>query len=103
MPDPRIWKKWILILEACEYKEHFLMYDSSVTVTTNLTHDHHDYYPTSESYDAAFCAMWKKTTDSIIIPIGDQGLVNMTQKIEKNIIMSNTRKGTFDHVVGDFR
>lgn len=47
-------EKEYFIIEACEYKEHFLEYRPLVWVITNIEYDHADYYKTPESYVDAF-------------------------------------------------
>lgn len=42
------------ILEACEYREHFLSYDLQGVVVTNIEHDHPDWYAGSDAVYAAF-------------------------------------------------
>lgn len=42
------------VIEACEYKEHFLAYRPSVAVITNIEYDHADYFKTPDDYLRAF-------------------------------------------------
>jgi UDP-N-acetylmuramate--alanine ligase len=46
--------KNFFVIEACEYKEHFLAYTPLVGVITNIEYDHVDYFKTPESYVASF-------------------------------------------------
>ncbi len=48
------WNKNYFIIEACEYKEHFLAYKPSVAVITNIEYDHADYFKTPQSYIDAY-------------------------------------------------
>lgn len=48
------WKDNYFIIEACEYKNHFLEYKPSLAVITNIEYDHADYFKTPESYVKAF-------------------------------------------------
>jgi UDP-N-acetylmuramate--alanine ligase len=41
-------------IEACEYKEHFLLYSPLILVITNIDFDHADYFKTPERYYTAF-------------------------------------------------
>lgn len=41
-------------IEACEYKEHFLVYSPLVLVITNIEYDHADYFHTQKDYTGAF-------------------------------------------------
>jgi len=42
------------LIEACEYKEHFLVYKPLVAVITNIEYDHADYYKSPKNYLTAF-------------------------------------------------
>lgn len=44
----------IFIVEACEYKRHFLVFNPDVLVITNTEWDHTDFYKTPAEYEAAF-------------------------------------------------
>ena len=39
-----------LIIEACEYKKHFLNYDYSYLIINNIDYDHPDYYKDEKRY-----------------------------------------------------
>lgn len=54
-------KKYLFIIEACEYKEHFLMYDTDYSLVTNIERDHTDYFTTYESYTEVFLRFLHKT------------------------------------------
>ena len=47
-------KNRYFIIEACEYKKHFLAYKPSVAVITNIEYDHADFFTTPESYLQAY-------------------------------------------------
>ncbi len=59
------YRRWedrnLFVIEACEYKEHFLAYKPLVWVITNIEYDHADFFKTPESYVLAF----KKFIDNI--------------------------------------
>ena len=42
------------IIEACEYKRHFLEYDYDYLIINNIDYDHPDYYLSEEDYVNAF-------------------------------------------------
>ncbi len=46
-----------LIVEACEYREHFLNFRPEILVVTNIEWDHTDYFKTSEDFEEAFNKM----------------------------------------------
>lgn len=53
-------KKLLFIVEACEYKRHFLHLDLDYAAITNIEYDHADYYKTFEDYKNAFKEMLTK-------------------------------------------
>ena len=56
------------MIEACEYKEHFLMYDVDYALITNVERDHTDYFTTIESYRDVFKKFIHHTRYQVIIP-----------------------------------
>lgn len=49
-----IGEKEFLIVEACEYKEHFLKIGHTVGAVVNIDYDHPDYFKTQSDYQNAF-------------------------------------------------
>lgn len=58
-------KKYHFIVEACEYKRHFLHLDPDYTVITSLELDHTDYYTDMADYQDAFIQLINKTKQKI--------------------------------------
>lgn len=58
-------KKYHFIVEACEYKRHFLHLDPDYTVITSLELDHTDYYQDMTDYQDAFVQLINKTKQQI--------------------------------------
>ncbi len=56
------WERNYFIIEACEYKEHFLAYKPFVSIITNIEYDHADYFKTPEKYIKAY----EKFIDNIL-------------------------------------
>ena len=54
------------ILEACEYKQHFLNYDYSYLVINNIEYDHPDYYNNIDEIISAFKKVAKKAKCIIV-------------------------------------
>ncbi len=48
------WEAWFFVIEACEYKEHFLSYKPLLAVITNIEYDHADYFKTPHDYVKAY-------------------------------------------------
>ena len=68
------------ILEACEYKRHFLSYNPYYTIVTNIELDHTDYYKDLDDVMNAFNEFVNKTKNTVIM-CGDD--IN-TRKIKTN-------------------
>lgn len=58
-------KKNIFILEACEYKRHFLKIDLERWAITNIELDHTDYYKDLADYNSAFQSFANKTKNKV--------------------------------------
>ena len=65
--DYSLLKKYLFVIEACEHREHFLLYDTDYTLITNISRDHTDYYHTRESYKQAFVHMIRKTRKQVFL------------------------------------
>lgn len=64
------------VLEACEYKKHFLNYNPNYAIITNIDLDHVDYYKNIEEVVDAYQEFIKKA--NIVIACGDD---NYTKKL----------------------
>ena len=58
------------MVEACEYKRHFLYYYPKYTIMTNIDLDHIDYYKDIEEMKKAYTEFGNQTTE-LIIACGD--------------------------------
>lgn len=63
-----------LVVEACEYRHHFLAYKPHYAIITNIDWDHVDYFKTLEEYTQAFQA-FSETVSHHIIACGDDQLI----------------------------
>ncbi|HWI47839.1 MAG TPA: UDP-N-acetylmuramate--L-alanine ligase [Rummeliibacillus sp.] len=70
-----------LVMEACEYRRHFLAYHPDYTVMTNIDFDHPDYYKDVEDVFDAFQSMALQVKKAIIACGDDEHL----QKIKANV------------------
>ena len=66
--DQSIVKKYVFIVEACEYKRHFLHLDPDYTLITSIALDHTDYYKDIEDYRAGFVQLINKTKKAVFCP-----------------------------------
>ncbi|MGG0656306.1 UDP-N-acetylmuramate--L-alanine ligase [Rummeliibacillus pycnus] len=69
------------VMEACEYRRHFLAYHPDYAVMTNIDFDHPDYYKDVEDVFDAFQSMALQVKKAIIA-CGDDGHL---QKIKANV------------------
>jgi UDP-N-acetylmuramate--alanine ligase len=63
-----------LVVEACEYRHHFLAYKPQYAIITNIDWDHVDYFKTLESYVESF-QLFAQTVSQHIIACGDDPLI----------------------------
>ncbi|MGY3724698.1 UDP-N-acetylmuramate--L-alanine ligase [Granulicatella balaenopterae] len=87
------------VLEACEYKRHFMAYHPDYAVMTNIDFDHPDYYTDIEDVQSAFEAFGRQVQKGIIAcgdderlrqidtttPITFYGINENNQVVAKNI------------------
>lgn len=69
------------IMEACEYRRHFLAYHPDYAVMTNIDFDHPDYYADVEDVHSAFQELAQQVKKAIIACGDDEHL----QKIHANV------------------
>lgn len=104
------------VLEACEYKRHFLAYASDYAIITNIDFDHPDYYTSIEDVQEAFVEFSQQIKKAIFacgddtrlqelhasVPIVYYGLNEYNDFQAKNI-ERDTNGSSFDVFVrGDF-
>lgn len=69
------------VMEACEYRRHFLAYHPDYAVMTNIDFDHPDYFANIEDVYSAFQQMALQVKKAIIACGDDENL----QKIQANV------------------
>ena len=72
-------EKKYLIVEACEYKEHFLKLPTTCAVIINIDYDHPDYFKTQFDYEKAFEKFANNST-KLFINENYAILLNITNK-----------------------
>ncbi|AHB41686.1 UDP-N-acetylmuramate-L-alanine ligase [candidate division SR1 bacterium RAAC1_SR1_1] len=92
-------KKLLFIVEACEYKRHFLHLDLDYAAITNIEYDHADYYKTFDDYKHAFKEMLTKLKQKCFVL---QGFLesNPEFKLSQNIQEIPERQEHFDYIFG---
>lgn len=64
------------ILEACEYRRHFLAYEPEYVIITNIEMDHTDYYKSMDDMILAYEEFANKA-DKMVIACGDDSYTHM--------------------------
>ena len=72
------------VLEACEYKRHFLEYSPYYSIITNIELDHTDYYKNLDDVKDAFVSFINNTKDTIIACGDDTNIRSI--KTDKRIL-----------------
>jgi len=76
-------KKYLFIVEACEYKRHFLHLDLDYACVSSLELDHTDYYKDWSDYISAFSQLIRGVRKNVFVA---EGLSNVDEiQNEKNI------------------
>ncbi len=104
------------VLEACEYRRHFLAYKADYAIITNIDFDHPDYYKSIEDVAEAFDTFALQTRKRVIacgddellrslkseVPVTYYGLEDGNDVQAKNIV-KNTKGSFFDaYIHGEF-
>jgi len=55
------------VIEACEYRRHFLSYDPTYTIVTNIELDHVDYYKDIEDMKDAYLSLINNTKEKSVL------------------------------------
>lgn len=95
-------KKYFFIVEACEYKRHFLNLDLDYSIITNIELDHTDYYKDIKDYQSAFTQLISKTKKKVIVP---ENIYNNILKITKEkdkIVKIPKSKFWFKYILWDY-
>ncbi|NOZ43679.1 MAG: hypothetical protein GXP45_00635 [bacterium] len=101
-------KKYVFLLEACEYQRHFLSLDLDDAILTSLECDHLDYYKDKDDYLSAFVELVRKLKHKIFLLEGAKEQLeafvtkNSDQGIEDKFVLSPLADISFDHLFGDW-
>lgn len=74
-------KKYLFIIEACEYRRHFLHLDLDYSIITNIELDHTDYYKDEADYINAFTSLIDRTKRKVFI--ADDITARSDDKVQK--------------------
>lgn len=87
--DYSLLKKYTFVIEACEHREHFLLYDTDYALITNVERDHVDYYKTLKSYRQAFADMINSTRQGVVVTPSVLDSLHWYPLVQKNILISD--------------
>jgi len=90
-----LFKKYLFVIEACEYNYQFLSLDVDLAAITNIELDHADVYGTFENYLDTFVQFCKKAKDGILCFEETQGLSLLEEKTEAVFINVEHKKFNF--------
>lgn len=96
-PTPINHKKLLFVVEACEYKRHFLHLDLDYAAITNVEYDHADYYKTFDDYKQAFKEMLTKLKQTCFVLKGFLE-ENSEFKLFENIQEIDEKETDFDYI-----
>ena len=84
-------KSDFLLVEACEYRRHFLHFEPSVLVVTNIEAEHLDYYKDLDDVKSAFreLARQSKSGARIVANLKDENVSSALEGISKELIDYN--------------
>ena len=97
------------VLEACEYKRHFLEYHPYYSIITNIELDHTDYYKDLDDVKDAFKSFIDKTSNMVIVCGDDENIrsLNINKRVlyygfnENNDIYMKNIKNNIDTSTAD--
>lgn len=95
-------KKYIFVVEACEYKRHFLYLDLDYCVITNIELDHTDYYKDLKDYKSAFTQLISRTQKNVLVPENIYGDILKITKEQEKIIKIKKSKFWFKYILWDY-
>lgn len=76
----------IAVMEADEYREHFLHLSSSIGIITNVDYDHVDAFPTEREYQDAFIKFSENVKDLLILRLADESTSEIFSKTKSKKI-----------------
>jgi len=95
-------KKYIFVVEACEYKRHFLNLDLDYSIITNIELDHTDYYKDLKDYQSAFTQLIKKTKNKVFVPEDIYDKILKITKEKEKIDKVKKSKIWFKYILWDY-
>jgi len=105
--DRSLMKKFYFVIEACEYKDHFLWLDVDCGIITNIARDHPDYFKTEKQYFDSFLNFIQKSklwTFCLNSTFEDLKKVYKNKSdYLKNLIVVQDLKFEFDNLIWNYQ
>lgn len=92
-------KKYLFVIEACEYNYQFLSLDVDYAIITNIELDHADVYWTFENYVDTFIKFWLRVRKKIISLQGTKGISEIAKHVRVPIELIPIKKFNFTHLL----
>ena len=89
------------MVEACEYKRHFLNLDLDYSIITNIELDHTDYYKDLKDYQSAFTQLIQKTKNKVFVLDNRYNQIIKITKDKDKIIKVKKSKFWFKYILWD--
>jgi UDP-N-acetylmuramate--alanine ligase len=78
----------VFVVEADESDGSFLLYDTAVSLITNVDPDHLDHYGSEEAFEEAFVTFARKATERVVISSDDPRAVSVTTRLGDRSVLT---------------
>ncbi|RPF48638.1 UDP-N-acetylmuramate--L-alanine ligase [Hydrogenoanaerobacterium saccharovorans] len=82
----RVGKSDVMVCEACEFCDHFLMLNPDISIILNIDADHLDYFGTLDNIIASFRKFAQKTTKLLIVNGDNSNSMKAVEGLDKQLI-----------------
>lgn len=78
----------VFVVEADESDGSFLLYDTAVTLITNVDPDHLDHYGSLQAFEEAFVTFASRAGELVVVSSDDAGAVSVTEKLVGKTVLT---------------
>ncbi|HEY8912685.1 UDP-N-acetylmuramate--L-alanine ligase [Lacisediminihabitans sp.] len=78
----------VFVVEADESDGSFLLYDTAISLITNVDPDHLDHYGSEEAFEEAFVTFARKATERVVISADDPRAVSVTSRLGDRSVLT---------------
>ncbi|MFM9921126.1 UDP-N-acetylmuramate--L-alanine ligase [Lacisediminihabitans sp. H27-G8] len=78
----------VFVVEADESDGSFLLYDTAISLITNVDPDHLDHYGSEEAFEAAFVTFARKASERVVISSDDARAVSVTTHLGDRSVLT---------------